>query len=280
VKPVIVLAILAVACDSKDRTSTTPGGDDTSEIPVANCDVPLDGVDWGSSPVSDAEPGIEDVIAAFDPASLPEAIDIAFPDFSAMYRGQIAYALEIPLDELGDTLDRDAAYASGPMGAVVLASLTVGEDGTEMDFALYRQGLLRYYTCSKEYPLTLDGFEATFGSVPEDYTDVTSMAKCGTRRLRTDHERGLYVAQTFIDGEVREHEILMQSTREDGQLDFVVYDADGLLTDRSQFPTISGGNHIVTAAPYVCMSCHFNATAHESSWGYDILLPSSGPCAR
>ena len=73
----------------------------------------------------------------------------------------------------------------------------------------------------------------------------------------------------------------MDSNRADGQLDFAVYGADGMLTDRSQFPTLGGGEHIVTGAPYVCMTCHLNSSADEDTWGYDRLYPTgTGPCAE
>ena len=56
--------------------------------------------------------------------------------------------------------------------------------------------------------------------------------------------------------------------------------ADGVLTDRSQFPTIGDGSHLVTSAPYTCMTCHMNPDAAPGTWGYDVLLPTTGPCAR
>ena len=43
---------------------------------------------------------------------------------------------------------------------MVLASLA--EDPTTMDYLLFRQGLQRYYTCAKAFPMTLEGFERGF----------------------------------------------------------------------------------------------------------------------
>ncbi len=169
--------------------------------------------------------------------------------------------------------------ASGPMGRVVLVSLLNQTPGL-MDFTLFRQGLQRYYTCSRAFPMTLEGFETLYGAIPEEYTEVDSAAKCAPRRLRLSPETGVYVAESMWEDQVRETEILLAGKRTDGQLDFLVYGADGVLTDRSQFPVIGGGQHLVTSSPYTCMSCHMNPEASEHIWGYDTLVPTTGPCAR
>ena len=56
------------------------------------------------------------------------------------------------------------------------------------------------------------------------------------------------------------------------------YDADGLLSTRTQFPTLNDGPHVVTSAPYACMSCHVNTDSSENAWGFDTIVPGVGPC--
>ncbi len=259
-----------------DDTATGDSGS-TGGVARADCAVPLEGVDWGDNPVVDYDPTIETRLDAVDYAAIDEELDIS--SLAAFYRGGIAFALEIAPEDLGDTLNRDEALAEGHLGRVILASLAEQVPGG-MDYTLFRQGLQRYYMCSRGYPMTLEGFQLVYGEIPEDYTDVDSLAKCGTRRLRLSPETGVYVSETLWEEEVRETEILLTHNRSDGQLDFVVYGADGVLTDRSQFPTIGGENHLVMSAPYTCMTCHMNPSATEHTWGYDVLIPATGPCAR
>lgn len=287
----LLLMSAALSCGDSDKSSggpdtSGPDGSDSAEthgddsglldVEVADCDTPLEGVDWGDNPVTDYSPSVVDKIASVDFAAMDEEIDIS--GLAAFYRGGIAFALEIAPDELGGTLSRDETLAMGHLGRVVLASLAE-EPGT-MDYILYRQGLQRYYTCSKGFPMTLEGFQRVYGEIPEDYTDIDSKAKCNTRRLRLSPETGVYVAESLWEGEVRETEIILSDNRTDGQLDFLVYGEDGVLTDRSQFPTIGNGEHLVTSSPYTCMTCHMNPDAAPGTWGYDVLLPSTGPCAR
>ena len=265
--------LFALTSCAKDPSSTD--SQDSGEG-IDACETLLAGVPWGE--ISDFDPTFEASLNAIDFDSLPESFDIS--ELLAIYRGGIAYALEISPAELGDTINKDEALAVGHLGRVVVAALST-DDELGIDYAIYRNGIQRYYTCSRGFPGTLDGFEATFGSIPEDYTDIDSAAKCGTRRLRLSPDQGFYVAESIWDGEVRETEILMDNNRADGQLDFAVYGADGMLTDRSQFPTLGGGDHIVTGAPYVCMTCHLNSSADEDTWGYDRLFPTgTGPCAE
>ncbi len=234
-------------------------------------------MDWGASPVVDHDPTIEARLDEVDYAALDEEIDIS--GLAAFYRGGIAFALEIEPAELGASLSRDETLAQGHLGRVILASLAEQVPGG-MDYTLFRQGLQRYYTCSRGFPMTLEGFAQVYGEIPEDYTDIDSMAKCNTRRLRLSPETGVYVAESLWEGEVRETEILLTDNRSDGQIDFLVYGSDGVLTDRSQFPTIGGGTHLVTSSPYTCMTCHMNPSATDDTWAYDVLIPITGPCAR
>jgi len=128
----------------------------------------------------------------------------------------------------------------------------------------------------------MEGFQALYW----DWTDseptkiADSAAKCGDRWLYINVEEGIYVAESRTDGPVRETEILLSHGRSDGNLTFLVYDESGELTDRSQFPTVAGEEHVVAGSPYVCMTCHLNSSASEDTWGYDTLMPTTGPCAR
>ena len=58
----------------------------------------------------------------------------------------------------------------------------------------------------------------------------------------------------------------------------LVYDTDGMLTERSLFPAASGAE-VVAAAPYSCMSCHVD-TSSSTTWSFDRLVPETGPCAN
>ena len=128
---------------------------------------------------------------------------------------------------------------------------------------------------------TLDGFKASildFETLNEQLID--SAPKCAQRRLRTSPPDGVFVAESLIDDGVRETEILLSSRREDGQLDFLVYDSDGALTDRSLFPTITPEVHVVASAPYTCMTCHVDKDSSETTWGFNVLVPTgTGACA-
>ena len=168
------------------------------------------------------------------------------------------------------------------MAEVALASILAGGgDGVLLDFTLYRQGMHRYYACSREPPTTLDDFKLAvvdFTALP--FEDVDSAAKCDTRRLYVDNDNGVFVAESLVDEVVRETEILMTNSRSDGQIDFLVYDGEGALTNRTEFPTLANGPHVVVSAPYTCMTCHFDTEAVETAWSFDVLYPTgTGPCA-
>jgi hypothetical protein len=275
-RQVFMVLMCGMGC-AQDSTDEKPASVDSGgpSVERAQCDVPFSGVDWGVPAVADHNPGIDAILDAVDYDSIDAELDIS--SLAAFYRGGIAFALEIEPGALGDTLLKDDVLEQGHMGRVVLASLAT-DDETGMDYMVFRQGLQRYYTCSRGFPLSLEGFERIYGVIPSEYTDVDSVAKCATRRLRLAPSIGIYVAESLWEGEVRETEILLTDNRTDGQLDFLVYGADGILTDRSQFPTLGGGPHLVTSAPYTCMTCHLNSSASETAWGYDLLVPTTGPC--
>lgn len=268
------LLFMTLGCNTNDKTDTAT----TPNIEYTSCDTPLPVLEWMTNavPIEGIE-GIEDELASVDLNNLEDPVDIS--GLIPMFRGIIAYALEIAPADLPDSLSHAQALEAGTLGEVVLASLLLGkEDPTGIDFSFFRRGFHRYYTCSRAFPSTIEGFQQVYGTYNADNgTVVDSIAKCGDRRL-ISVSSDVYIAESMTEGYVRETEILLQNTRRDGQLDFLVYNKDGLLTNRTQFPTVGNGPHVVTSAPYSCMTCHMNPESAENAWGYDILLPSTGPC--
>ena len=68
--------------------------------------------------------------------------------------------LEIDLDEIGETIERDEALARGPLGRALLGAYAeaAANDKTGVDLPFLRRGLHRYYQCDRAFPLTLEGF--------------------------------------------------------------------------------------------------------------------------
>jgi hypothetical protein len=276
----VVLSLLVLsACgkdsqDSQDSTDSVP----TPEVEFVDCSMDLPVLPWGDVKPTEAQGGIPEALDALDFTELADPIDVS--ELLPLYLGLVAYALEIAPEDLGDTLSHEEILAAGDLGRVVLGSFLKGQnDPLGMNFSFFRRGFYHYYTCSKGFPLTLEGFKATYG----DYDSATgvvvdSIAKCGDRNLIPNEEAGVYVAETIVDGPVRETEILLKGYRSDGNLDFLVYDSDGLLTTRTVFPTVSQGPMVVTSSPYACISCHFNSDRTEHAVGVDIVRPSVGPC--
>lgn len=275
----ICLLLFAVACGEEVEKGGAPSADDSgsAEVEVVDCSMAIPGVSWGDPPVTDFNPNITTELEALDLGAIPEELDISA--LLPLFRGGIAYALEIPPSDLGSSLSKADLLAAGDLGLVVLASLATDDD-LGIDFTIFRQGLQRYYTCSRAFPRTLDGFKALYGDFGDAFSEIDSAAKCGTRRVQENHAAGVFVAESVWGEEVRETEILLRGARADGQLEFLVYGADGLLTDRSQFPTMGGGPHLVTSAPYTCMTCHLNSEADDDTFAYDVLTPhGTGACA-
>ena len=236
----------------------------------ATCDVPIGGRPLSQSAV-ESEPGYDEALSGIDLAALPDTLPIHNLDISE--RARIAYALEIHLNQLGDVLERDALLSAGPLERAVLASFVVNEGGeVEFDFDFFKRGFHRYYACSRGLPMTLSGFESLYGQLDlMNFEDQpTSIPKQGPRRVRENHSLSVYVAETLDpDGSVRETEIILGDNREDGALDFLVYDEQGHLMDRSEFATVTGGA-VVSASPNACLSCHVNFTDNT----FDVLLPT------
>ena len=267
------MLFLVIGCDTQQKP------DDTAlVVAVASCDVPLPVIDWSESgtPTEGME-GVAEELAEIDLRELNDPVDIS--SLMPMFRGMIAYALEITPGDLPNNLSHARALEAGKLGEVVLASLLLGQsDSTGIDFTFFRRGFHHYYTCSKKFPLTLDGFKETYGDFQSsDGAVVDSIAKCADRNIIVS-SNDVLIAESLMDGVVRETEILLQNQRADGNLEFLVYDELGRLTNRTQFPTVGDGPHVVTASPYACMTCHMNPEASPTAWGYDLAFPETGPC--
>jgi hypothetical protein len=252
------------------------------EVPRLDCENRLSDLPWEEPVPVEAIDGIEVELDEMNFAAMPESFDTS--GMLPFFTGYLAYALELPVDEVTPVLTRDVALSRGKLGEVVYGAIWLGrqegDGGLGLDVQFFRRGFFRYYACSREFPLTLEGFRTAYWDYPGEGDLVEeSAAKCGPRNLIIDHSLGIYVAQTIVDDHVRETEILMKSEREDGQLDFLVYDTAGKLSDRSVFPTLSM-DEITSAAPYVCMSCHIE-TGDGNPSRFELLLPTeTGACQK
>ncbi len=264
----VSLPVLIGAGCVPDGASDDAGAPD---VPRVSCEMPVGGIPL-SETVLESTPGFDEAFAAVDFSQLPATLDLS--GLPTDDRGAIAYALGQRLEELGDSLDVAALMERGEMGRAVLAAWAAsdptGAAGFDRDF--FRRGFHRFYACDRQFPVTLDGFEALYGPI-EDLELLSvdfSIPKGVPRALYEDRERHIYAARTTLeDGAVRETEILLGDHRPDGQLDFLVYDEDGALMDRSQFFTVTGGQ-VVSASPYSCMSCHVNFETRA----YDVVFPT------
>jgi hypothetical protein len=263
------LGVAALGC-APPQQSTGDGGPEVDRVvPRASCDAPIGGPPQWSLTTTEGEAGFDEALAALDLAALPAQIDISFE--SDFLRSIVAYALEVDIDSLG-SLDRDALLDSEMGRAVLGAAATADRAGLDgVDIPFLRRGLHRYYACSRGLPLSLDDFLATVfdhRDVEPDRVEL-SQPKGGTRLLYGMPGGGVFVAETVDDdGAVRETEILVDGERADGSLDFLVYDINGDLADRSEFAT-QGDSNVIGASPYTCMTCHRNPT----TWRYDVLIP-------
>ena len=269
----LFFSTLIIACQDKQTDSST-----IPQIQVSTCAEPLPAIPWSDDgfPVEGIE-GIEEEIANLDLSQLPDPVPIG--SLLPLFRGVIAYVLEIPPADLSNEITHAQALEKGKLGEALLGSLLLGqEDPNGIDFSFLRRGIHEYYTCSKGFPLTLTDFQLLYGdyeSMPGVSND--SIAKCNVRNLITPYP-DVFIAESVVDGVVRETEILLLNNRSDGQLDFLVYDENGMLTNRTQFPTLNNGPHVVTSSPYACMTCHLNPNSAPNVWGYDLIVPETGPC--
>ncbi len=180
--------------------------------------------------------------------------EIPFSNLQRFDRSSIAYMLGLHPDDLGDSRPRDDLAARSHMGRAVLAA--AHETGT-IDVLRLREGLRRYYNCVGGFPATLDEFRATiFDYTSTPGTLLQSEPKVGSRLLFESLEERIFVAETRVDGEVRETEVLL-SNRTDGAFDFVAYDHDGRITRISSFANALGETSTIES-PLECMVCHID----------------------
>ena len=251
--------------------------DMTLQSPTASCEVPLGGEAWDNM-VIESQPGFETALMAVSLDELPDELDLS--TLSRLFKGLIAYMLDIPIESLGDRITKEEVLSRGILGRVVAASFAVGLDTPlGFDITFMRRGLHRYYHCDKEFPLTLEGFKNNiFDYTNAESTEFESIAKCGSRRIITQPNLGVYVAETLVDGVVRETEILLQGRRNDGNLDFIIYNSAGQISDRTRFPTVDEGSEVMASSPYVCTTCHLNSDDATNTTRFDLLFPEFGPC--
>jgi hypothetical protein len=262
---ILVLSLL-VGCTQQTSAPTA-----VVSVELATCEHPIGGpFALPADTAVEAEPGYEAYLASLDFQSLPEQLDLS--ETGIYHQMLIAFMLEVPRKTLGTHLNRDQLLNSGYLGTAVVAAFAESArlDAPQPDLTMLRRGLHRWYACERGLPMSLTGFQATvhdFTSLPT--RTLFSSAKNEERRLREDPSQGIYVSETLVDGAVRETEIILEGWRSDGALEFVVYDEDGHLADRSQFITEDGVD-ISGAAPYVCIACHLNPGTFEVNTPYPL----------
>jgi hypothetical protein len=254
---VVAIVVVTAACPAPSASPTPDAGVDIDAIaacaPLGSGDLVLAGVE--------AEPGFDDVVRAVDVATLPPTLPLARA--SAFERLLIAYLLEgRAMDEANDTVDVAAAAALGPLGLTVVAAIDATGD---VDVSTLRRGLHRFYGCSRAFPTTLAGFIADMHDWRADPQQTTpSTVKNLRRRIFRNGAAGVFVAETLNDDDsVRETEIILTDARRDGALDFLEYDAGGILRGASRFAA-AGGGQTTGPAPFACIACH----------GTDVVSPA------
>ena len=233
------------------------------EPPVA-CGAMLPGPPLKSD-VTEAKPGYAEELAALDVSMVPDPLD---------YSADTKLAITVINYMLGRSQGTSIAHAEalkiGGMGRAVLAAAAKSTGG-KVDFTMLRRGLHYFYPCSRPFPGSLTELRSRYGDYrtwPVAELDC-SRPKNGPRRIYEDHKLGMYVAETVVNGTVRETEVLFTGLRKDAQLDFAAYTSEGALSDRSTFAA-SGGSEFTLAAPYTCISCHLDTT----SWTISQRMPT------
>ncbi len=212
----------------------------------------------------ESEPDYAQQVAALDLTTVADPYD--FSAEIALTRGLVNYMLG---RADGTTVTRAELDAAGPLGTAVRAAIAI-TGGHAIDLPFLRRGLYHAYNCSSTFPATLDELELRFGDTeawPSVLQDCAA-PKGLPRRVRSNAEHGVYVAETLDADRVREVEVIFTHTRPTAGLDFAVYGPDGALTDRSTFATVDGSS-IVGAAPFTCLTCHVD----RASWTFSIQRP-------
>jgi hypothetical protein len=268
---------LFISCQTQDDVDFA-SPQNSQNISILTCSNTIPAMEWteGYLPI-EAEPGFEETLENMDFSELEDPVDIS--KALEKYHNEIAYALEVRPHGFASPLYHEDALQAGVLGEVLLGSLLLGKDMEhQIDIDFFWRGMHRYYTCSREFPKTLTDFKAKYGTWNmEEAFWVNSAAKCERRGLLTLNEN-VYIAETELNGWVRETEVILYREREDRQMEFLVYDENGNLTNRSQFPLSREGPHVVAASPRVCMGCHLNGDRNAENWGYTTLNPDAGIC--
>lgn len=242
----LALALAAVGCASAPSSIASPS--------AAACDVAPGGPVLDAS-LPEADPGIEAVVQGIDVGGLPDPLDTSAVD--PMSAALLAYALELPLADVQPALALSAVGGVGEaLAAGVRASFAATGDGA-LDPALLRRVVARWYACDRGLPPTLDGFRAAYGGWDDAaVTEIAySTAKAGPRTLFDLADRGVYVAQSPAAGGIGvDTEIVLAGYRDDGALEFLAYDADGIRRDAASLAF--GGVLAPEPAPYACALCH------------------------
>lgn len=268
--------------------TTTPPGDGSGEptrpprperpsVPRVTCDTPI----AGTLPEgrTEEDPGFADRLAAMNFDSLPARVTMPG---TLSWEAAALYALDIVRPEVGApavALDKEAILATGSplgrgvLGAYVAAAEEAAESGTPnrgFSFLFLRKALHRYYACATEQPVTLADFRTAYGDFK-----TWPVSETNDSRPKGGHTRRFYLADSisvaetlFPDGSVRETEIVLENERNDANLLFWTYDAEGRATNVSTFGT-TAGNEVDSSSPYTCMACHFE----RGTWKYNVRIP-------
>jgi hypothetical protein len=235
----------------RERPSRDDGS--ASELkPPVECGSPLPGPTLRPER-TEAQPGYAQELAALDLRRVPDPLD-----YSTASKLTIAVVNYMLGRSAGTQVSHHEALQKGGLGQAVLAAAAKTTDG-RIDFPFLRRGFYYFYPCSRPLPASLLALRLRYGDYRlwPSHELGCARPKNGPRRFYQDHELGVYIAETVVEGRVRETEVLFSGLRSDGQLDFAAYTAAGELSDRSTFAA-ADGKETVGAAPYTCISCHLD----------------------
>lgn len=272
-----VVANLLLAC--ADPLSNANGGQDAGgasvldagagfEYASPSCEAPLPGLDLSGRPEGEGDFASE--LENLDSlASDAGPLTFETESLSPFFREVVAYLLMVPVSELG-TLRIDALLSGSPLTRSVALAFLQG-DGRRPDIHVLRRALHRFYPCERGLPLYLEDLRRIAGPMDpaHDMLIENSRPKAHHRRLTANAAETFYFAETMMGDEVRETEVLWRGNRPDGALEFLVYNAAGVLQDASYFVT-SEGPETAEAAPYACMACHRD---RHGGAGFTVTLP-------
>ena len=238
---------------------------------LADCDKPIVSTIALEAGLAEENDDFADELAAVDFDALPDTV--SFTGVADFLKAIVAWGLDVPVVVVDGTVGTAELREQGIIGDVVVAAFNRPATPGDLDFTFFRQGLHRYNACARQWPLTLDGFKAVYGDPTAGIDAVViedSQPKAPhARRLWTNPDVGLYLAETLDGGTVAETEVVMSGRRVDGALDFVVYDDVGNLSAVSRFATGGGTGTVQSAAPCTCLFCH----ANNDTLQFDVVHP-------